>query len=443
MAIHVQGETKRKESSMKPQLTTFIFLTFFQNLLFGQFEPGTTHEGTRAEIAAGPADLGKPPVYPDHSPCIMEFRNITNAPLQISAIRKDGKLEKLYYLPANGTIRFPSYTNIHHIVVHNGFTAGPMFIPFADVNVCIVHDKHFNITKKISPKKYTDPDDGFKTIKFKTKTKSETYGKGKGPIIYFDEAHVNTYRITDRFAPLASLLTKDGYQVLPYKINFTDKGLATGKIMVMGNPWGQTVNGWKVDSVNTLTTQELSALREWVTAGGRLLLITDHTPHANRSAQIAKAFGFEILKGQVIDTSATGMASLLTAELGNLGKHVIFEGRNDSEKVDQVGIFTGTAIKIPEKAKPILKYGKDHVLYFPAIPWQFGPNTEKQSAEGMCMAATLDYGNGKVAIVSDIQMFCSLKHEATGEKIGMNWKYATQNARFALNLFHWLDGFIE
>jgi hypothetical protein len=398
---------------------------------------------TTSEIAGGPAILGKPPKYPGYSPCTMVFENYTNTPLQISMVRLDGKLQKLYYVEAKGMVRFESFTNMHHIVVHQGYTAGPMFIPFADINVCKIHDAHFHATKKISPKMYVEPDDGYKDLKYKYKLSTPTYGKGKGPVVYFDEAHANRYRITDRFKPLATMLQKDGYDVRPYKINFTDKGLATGKILVMANAYGQQVNGWLVDSAQALTKDELSALKSWVENGGRLLLLADVLPFPSRVEQVAKAFGFEWLNGQVLDTSDKDIADVFSAELKMMGKHVILEGRNDNEIVDQVAVFNGSAIRIPAKAKPVLKYSDSFRVFYPQKPWEITPRTPGESADGLCLAATLDYGQGKVVVLGDIEMLCALKATNTGEKVGMNHKFAQQNARFALNMFHWLDGFIE
>lgn len=406
-------------------------------------QPGQGPRGSVVEVAGGPAILKKPPVYKSYSPCQVIFENYTRTPLQVNVVRPDGKLVRMFYIAARDTIKFESTTNVHHIVVHNGFTTGPMYIPYGDVNICKIHDSHFHAGQRINPKMYADEDDGFKELKFKFKNRLVTYGRGKGPIIYFDQAHLNRFRITDRFKPIADMLSGDGYQVKSYFQPFTDKGLKTGKILVMANAVAPSVNGWRVDSAQAITREELVALKNWVTEGGRLLLIADEMPYPSRIKTVAEAFGFEFQNNMVRDTSAREMGDIFSEGLKSLGKHVIFEGRNDNEIVDQVVTFGGCAIKAPEKAKPLLTYDNRFVAFYPKYPNQIESSTEQHSAEGLLMGATLDYGSGKIVVLGDIHLMCALKHGRTGQKAGMNHKYATKNALFVMNMFHWLDGFIE
>lgn len=445
MAQYVSNQIKGKGGYIvRTLLTTWVFCYGIIQWGFAQPTYEYGEQGSVVEVAGGPAILKKPPHYDAYSPCMVVFENYTHVPLQISRIRKDGKLEKLYYIDQKDTVSFEVLTNEHLVAVHNGYTAGPMFIPYGDINICKIHDAYFNQTQRINPKKYVDADDGYIDQKFKYKLPSVTYGKGKGPVIYFDEAHLNRYRISDRFNSLAGMLAKDGYQVLPYRINFTEKGLQTGKIMVMANAVGQQVNGWQVDSSQALTQSETEALVNWVRNGGRLLLIADGVPYPSRVSQVASAFGFELINTQVLDTTTSSSGSVFAKELGTMAKkHAILEGRNDREIIDQVAAFTGCAFKVPEKAKPLLTYNSNYEACFPKRPWEITEATPKKSADGLSLAATLDVGEGKVVLIGDIEMFSSLKDKARGEKVGMNWKFASQNPRFVLNVFHWLDGFIE
>lgn len=396
------------------------------------------------EVPAGLASLKKPPSYPTgHNPCVVVFENYTNSPMQVSRVREDGKVEKLYYMDAKDTISFATMTNYHLIVVFNGYTAGPMFLPYGDVNICKVHDKHFNQTIKVSPKKYFDPrlpvkeDNGFKY-----KPPFASYGKGKGPVIYFDQAHLNPYRIDCNFTALRKMLEKDGYDVRPYRVPFTEKGLNTGEILVIGNAIAPQVNGWRLDSAQAFTTEERLALVNWVKSGGTLLLIADEPPYPDRIKDLASDFGFKFAEGTAIDTSQSGVGTIVSRAYGTLNKHITTEGRNDNEVIDQLAVFRGSAFQVPQGAKSIITLN-DKFRFFGDDPLMDLTNVDIGSAEGFSMAATMSVGDGKIAVFGDIEMLGAFKTIDSGDKIGMNWKYANENATFVMNIFHWLDGFIE
>ena len=51
------------------------------------------------------------------------------------------------------------------------------------------------------------------------------YKTGQGPVIFIDEAHHNFHTMSGRYQAFAKLLQNDGYQLKPFKENFT-KGLS-------------------------------------------------------------------------------------------------------------------------------------------------------------------------------------------------------------------------
>lgn len=421
-------------------------ITLILTLFLGCLVTGNAQPTDRSVVEIGPSvlSLKKPKKYDHHDKCEIVFENYTNVPVQIVWLRPDGKFQKLYFIDRKDTVRFETKTNFHHIVAYQGYTAGTVFVPYGDVNICKIHDRFFNETKSLKPKKFRDPvSDTYTDARFKYKLPISTYGSNKGPLIYFDEAHMNYERMECKLQHLAGTLKKDGYKVQPYKGRFTADRLAKAKILVIPNARSQHVNGFRVDSTYALIEQEADVLEEWVKNGGSLLLITDDAPLPSRIENIQKRFGIDMVNGVVKDTSNKEMGDVFSKETGALADNVITQGRNDKEAVDQVATFTGTAFTAPDKATPILTCDERFTLFFADRQDVVDTGVKSKSAEGMLQGAIMEYGAGKIAVFTDAEMFMALKHKERKEKVGVNWKYAQDNMQFILNLFHWMDGFIE
>lgn len=403
---------------------------------FGKAQP----ELSSSTLGIGPVKLSfkKPPVYETYSPCKAIFINYTNVPLQVNRVHESGRFQKLIYIDALDTVEMATTTNHHLIICFQGSKAGSMFIPAFDVNVIKIHDKQFNKTKKIPKRKYKPIKSAFsveKKINFKPVIK--TYGSN-GPVVLFDHAHLSGNTKDGLYKPLATLLEKDGYQVGVITRNFTESNLKSAKIIVMSNVYGQSVNGWLVDSAQALVTKEVAALKSWVNAGGKLLLIADHAPFPSRVQNIGAVFGFDLWNCMISDTSSKDNAQLYNKGEKTLKNHAITEGRNDKESVDQVALFTGSCMGIPKKAKSLITLNDKALAIFRDEDGEY-----TKSAEGMSQAAVMNYGEGKIAVFCESEMFTALNHKPSKSKIGMNYQYATENPQFILNVFHWLDGFIE
>ena len=418
---------------MKTYLLTILIAI---SPLFGFAQP----EVSSNTLGIGPVTLSfkKPPKYENYSPCKAIFINYTRVPLQVNRVHESGRFQKLIYIDALDTVEMATTTNHHLIICFQGSKAGSMFIPAFDVNVIKIHDKQFNKTKKIPKRKYKPIKSEFsveKKINFKPVIK--TYGSN-GPVVLFDHAHLSGNTKDGLYKPLASLLEKDGYQVGSISRNFNANNLKSAKILVMSNVYGQNVNGWLVDSAQALVSNELQALKNWVNSGGKLILIADHAPFPSRVKNIGNAFGFDFWNCMVSDTSSKDNVQLYNKGEKTLKKHAITEGRNDKESVDQIALFTGSCMGIPAKAKSLITLNDKAVAVFRD---EDGPYTK--SAAGMSQAAVMNYGEGKIAIFCESEMFTALTHKPSKTKIGMNYQYATENPQFILNVFHWLDGFIE
>src|SRR5882724_11436269 len=96
-----------------------------------------------------------------------------------------------------------------------------------------------------------------------------------GPKVLFDEAHKNFHTAGGRYKPFADLITNDGYQITPNKEKFSTETLKGFDILVVSNALGAPRMNQPEASNPAFTDEECDAVREWVKAGGALLLIAD------------------------------------------------------------------------------------------------------------------------------------------------------------------------
>jgi hypothetical protein len=116
------------------------------------------------------------------------------------------------------------------------------------------------------------------------------------PKIIIDEAHFNFHTASGRYKPFADLLTNDGYVVGPNKEKFSAQSLTGFDVMVIANA-GAAQQGSADRSKSAFTDAECDAVREWVRAGGALLLIADHNPAGAAAAILGARFDVDMSKG--------------------------------------------------------------------------------------------------------------------------------------------------
>lgn len=279
---------------------------------------------------------------------------------------------------------------------------------------------------------------------FLREIRKPAYVPGSGPVIFVDEAHNNFHTVEGRYKPFADLLRRDGYRVRPFKNSFTSSALASGKILVIANALHESnLKKWKLPTPSAFAEEEIMAIHEWVENGGSLFLIADHMPMPGAAADLAAAFGFKFHNGYAVhhDQIEWRPAIIFTRDKKTLLAHPITEGRDESEHIDSVATFTGQAFEIPQKARPLLLFSSDYVLYFTEEVGKLTPETPKISAKGMCQGAVMEYGKGRLAFFGEAAMFTAQR--AGTRKMGMNNPSAKQNPQFLLNIIHWLDGIIE
>ncbi len=106
--------------------------------------------------------------------------------------------------------------------------------------------------------------------------------------------------------------------------------------------------------------------------------------------------------------------------------------------------FAGQAFRVEgNDAQMVLVLPKDYVSLEPLIAWRFERATQVREVGGWAQGATLRAGRGRVALFGEAAMFSAQVAGPSREPMGMNAPGAEQNARFVLNVLHWLSGVID
>ncbi len=271
------------------------------------------------------------------------------------------------------------------------------------------------------------------------KIEDPVYEKGKGPIVYLDEAHHNFHTKDGRYKGFTKVLESDGYVVKPYKKAFTKEELAKGKILVISNALHESNRrAWYLPNPSAFTQEEIDEIKVWVHQGGSLFLIADHMPMAGAAQDLGSTFGFEFTNGFALDTVQRGPSFFDTKE-GSLIENAITNGRKPEEKVHQVTTFTGQAFKIPADAKPILVFDERYVNLLPDTAWAFKKETPRHNLKNWYQGAYKKHGAGRIVVFGEAAMFTTQLAGPNKIKVGMNHPDAKQNYQLLLNIIHWLD----
>jgi hypothetical protein len=263
--------------------------------------------------------------------------------------------------------------------------------------------------------------------------------KSKGPKVLFDEAHHNFHTATGRYKPFADLITNDGYQITPNKEKFSAGTLRGYKILVISNALGAPQMGSPEASNPAFTDAESDVVREWVRAGGSLLLIADHAPMGSANQILAKRFQVDMSKMFTLDPENCDLETqspsfiVYTRASGQLADHPITRGRDAGERVNKVIAFTGQSLKGPPDSFAFMKLSdtaKD------AMP---GQNVDPVSAAGRAQGLAMKFGKGRVIVMGEAGMLSAQIVMPQGMKFGMN-RAGIDNRQLALNMMHWLSG---
>jgi hypothetical protein len=270
------------------------------------------------------------------------------------------------------------------------------------------------------------------------------YPKNKGPHIYLDEGHYNrhTYGGLGSFIAFKNVLSKDGYQVVSFKDQFTTNSLQDVRLMVIAlaqNKKNVGESRWFNPTFSAFKRSEIIAVKKWVENGGSLFLIVDHHPFAGAAKDLAKEFGFRLFNGHAEDTIR--YPSYFHRTNNTLFSNVITNGRDITEKIDSIITFSGSAIKLPDDALPIMTFDDGWLLWLPDTAWNF-KNIAPESISGLAQGAFINFGKGKIVIFADGNMF-SAQDTSWGGKMGFIDPNAKYNYKLLLNVVHYLDGLLD
>ncbi|HEY0004216.1 MAG TPA: hypothetical protein VGB17_05350 [Pyrinomonadaceae bacterium] len=277
---------------------------------------------------------------------------------------------------------------------------------------------------------------------FNAKVEHPAYTKS-GPKVLFDEAHNNFHTASGRYKPFADLVTNDGYRITPNKQKFSRESLKGYAMLVISNAIGAAQMNALGASNAAFTDEECDAVREWVRAGGSLLLIADHSPMGAANQSLAQRFGVEMSKACTIDRSNYDKESenpgfiVYTRESGRLLDHALTRGRNGGERVNRIITFTGQSLKGPAESVAFLKLAETARDVMP------GEDEEKgASAAGRAQGIALKFGKGRVIVLGEAGMLSAQIVGPQHLPFGMN-RPGIDNRQLALNIMHWLSGLLK
>lgn len=265
---------------------------------------------------------------------------------------------------------------------------------------------------------------------FRPTVSAPAFAPGRGPVVLIDEAHFNFHTAGDRYLPFARLLERDGFVVRPSRARFDTARLGEARVLVIANALADT-GEWVLPARPAFTSAEIAAVREWVRAGGSLLLIADHMPFPGVAESLAAAFGIGFTNGFALGTGDGGIAGFRKAD-GSLRTHPVTEG------IDSVRSFTGQAFRLTGPGVPLMILDTSMVNLLPTRAWEFTAATPRTAAAGMLQGALVEFGRGRVAVFGEAAMFTAQLGGPNRNPMGMNHPTAPQNARFALNVVRWL-----
>ena len=279
---------------------------------------------------------------------------------------------------------------------------------------------------------------------FDTKVAKPAYTK-KHPKVVLDEAHHNFHTASGRYKPFADLITSDGYQVTPGTKKFSKETLKGVDVLVISNALGAPVMGSPEASNSAFTEDECDAVRDWVRAGGRLLLIADHSPMGAANEKLGLRFGVGMSKGYTGDPSNYEVESdnqgFIEYNRDNklLGDHPITRGRNDGEKISRIIAFTGQSLKGPDGSVAFMKLADTAI---DSIPTGQGNERRQASAAGRAQGIAFKFGKGRVVVLGEAAMMSAQLAGPQKMKFGMNHA-GIDNRQLALNIMHWLSGLLK
>jgi len=244
--------------------------------------------------------------------------------------------------------------------------------------------------------------------------------------VAIDEAHANFHTLEGKYAPFGALLSADGYRVRASAARFSPQALTGVDVLVIANARSSSpgASGFGAD--------EIAAVRNWVSQGGSLLLISDHAPFGTAASRLAEAFGVNMGVGYVATQVGRGVSSQIHFGRSQLGNHPILSG------IRSVQSFTGQSLSVPPGGTALLVLPSDALEVSSADDIRAlaeGHRVPARSAAGRARAVALPFGKGRVVVAGEAAMFTEQIVPGIG-RVGLT---AEDDQQFALNVLHWLS----
>lgn len=279
---------------------------------------------------------------------------------------------------------------------------------------------------------------------FKPTVTHPTYVKVH-PKVLFDGAHNNSSVSLRQYAPFISLTSKDGYKITTGTEKFSTGSLKQYSVLIIVNASGP--EGHR--DAPAFTDEECDAVRDWVSRGGALLLVTDQAPYSAAASSLSKRFGVDLTIGYTIDKvhynkDANDQTELVfTRADGLVVNHPITNGYHADERIDRVISFTGTSVKGPTNSVAFLKLSD---TAFDVLPAEIKPGSGNGAAQeprlvsaaGRAQGVAFELGKGRAVFLSEAAMLTA-QVTPQGVNFGMNVA-GFDNSQLALNIMHWLSG---
>jgi hypothetical protein len=277
---------------------------------------------------------------------------------------------------------------------------------------------------------------------FDARVAQPKYKKGKGPSVLFDKGHHNFIIEMGLEKPLMDVATADGYQVKVDSMKFTKAYLAPYKILVIfpAMPFKFGSKKQVTDEI-TFTDEELTALHEWVSAGGSLLMFNEHAPIDKSVTPLFNKFGIQLSIGIVSDSIHYDASIKMKSKQGFLKftrsngllntDHPITQGEKAGEQINTIVTFGGGGLT-GEKYTNIFKLSPSAIIV------KHNGIEPSGTANSQALAGKL--GKGKVVALGDCNGFTAMYMMSGGNKISAGMQLPEYDwKQFALNTFHWLS----
>jgi len=284
---------------------------------------------------------------------------------------------------------------------------------------------------------------------FNSKVNRPAYTRGH-PRVLFDEAHNNFHTAGGRYKGFADLITNDGYYLISNKEKFSGRVLAGFDILLIANPLndkGDVEN--PMEDGPAFTEAECDAVRDWVQAGGAMLLIVDHTPWGAAARVLAKRFEVDMSNSYArdplnYDKDFGALSWIVYSRAGhNLVEHPITRGRTRSENITVVETFTGQSLSGPKRSVAFLTLSSA-ATDEPPSPKDAKVKPARTSAAGRAQGIAFNFEKGRVVVLGEASVLSAQIAGAGDEKyrLGMN-RSCIDNRQLALNIIHWLSGLLK